>query len=355
MTLLWGTYPAAGLGTPAGLGEGIWRSASPESVAAEQVLDLPAPSFLVAHPTLPLVYAACELPASELAVLDVSRPAAPRVVATLATGGADACHLMLAPDAHTLYVAHYSSGDVAVVRLGADGLPVDDAPAQLLGHAGSGPNAARQEGPHAHSSLIAPGGRHVLVADLGTDELRRYRIVDGGLLEPDGIAATLPPGAGPRHVAVRGNLLYVACELDHQVRTLRWDDASATAEVIAERPSTLVAPRSAELQDSHLALVPGHTGDVLLVSVRGADVIAVFDVAPEGELAYRGAFDAGHWPRYFAVLRYRLVVGEERAHRVRSFALADVIGMPPELGIGEIAELPHEVGEVVSPACVIEV
>ncbi|WP_062521632.1 lactonase family protein [Demequina silvatica] len=358
MTLLWGTYPAAGLGTPAGLGEGIFRSAAPESPHAERVLELPAPSFLIAHPTLPLVYVACELAASQVVVLDVRRPAAPRIVATLATGGADACHLLLAPDALTLYVSHYSSGDLAVIPLGMDGLPRDDAPAQLLGHAGSGPVEERQEGPHAHSALFAPGGRHVLVADLGTDELRRYQVLADGLLDPDGIAATLPPGAGPRHVAVRGHLLYVTCELDHQLRTLRWDPESATAEMVAEVPSTLAAPRSAELQDAHVLLVPGVSrgaGDVLLVSVRGADVISVFDVAPEGELTYRGAFDAGHWPRYFAVLGDRLVVGEERGHRARSFALADVLGLPAEQGIGDVVSLPYAEGEIESPACVIQV
>ncbi|WP_062462082.1 lactonase family protein [Demequina soli] len=355
MALLWGTYPAAGLGTPAGLGEGLWRSAAPDSPQAERVLELPAPSFLVAHPTLPVLYAACELPASELVVLDVSRPAAPRILARLATGGADACHLLLAPSGDAIYVSHYSSGDVAVVRLGADGLPVDDAPAQLLGHAGSGPNAARQEGPHAHSAVLAPGGAHVLVIDLGTDELRRYRVLDGGLLEAAGIAATLPPGAGPRHAAVRGHLLYVSCELDNMLRTLRWDPESATAEVVAQVPSTLAAPRSAEPQDAHVALVPGHAGDMLLVSVRGPDVISVFDVAPEGELTYRGAFDAGHWPRYFAVLGDRLLVGEERGHRVRSFAMADVLGLPAENGIGDVVDLPYEAGDVPSPACVVDV
>ncbi|BDZ61979.1 hypothetical protein GCM10025873_17700 [Demequina sediminis] len=158
VTLLWGTYPAAGLGTPAGLGEGIWAQAGTGVGGAAQVLDLPAPSFLLAHPRLPLAYAASELPASTLTVLDVSRPASPRIVASLSTGGADACHLLLAPDARTLYVSHYSSGDLAVVRLGEDGLPVDDAPAQSFSHAGSGPNEDRQEGPHAHSAVLAPGG-----------------------------------------------------------------------------------------------------------------------------------------------------------------------------------------------------
>ncbi len=288
------------------------------------------------------------------ALIDVSDPEAPRVLATLATGGSDACHLLLGSDARTLYVSHYSSGDVAVVRLADDGGFADAAPAQLLGHAGSGPNADRQEGPHAHSALVAPGGRHVLVCDLGTDELRRYRILDGGLLESDGIAATLPPGAGPRHAAVRGHLLYVACELDHMLRTLRWDPGTATAEPIAETSSTLASPRSADPQDAHVALVAGDTGDVLLVSVRGPDVIAVHDVAPEGELVYRGSFDAGHWPRHFAVAGDRLLVGEERGHRVRSFALADVLGLPPETEAGAVAELPHVDAEIPSPACVVE-
>lgn len=355
MTLLWGTYPAAGLGTPAGLGEGLWIQDDAGLASAVQVAELPAPSFVLAHPSLPLAYAASELPDSALTVLDVSRPAEPRIVASLATGGADACHLLLTPDARTLYVCHYSTGDVAVVPLGEDGLPLAQAPAQLLGHRGSGPNADRQEAPHAHSSLIAPGGAHLLVCDLGTDQLRRYRLGPDGLLEPDGIAAMLPPGAGPRYATVRGALIYVTCELDHVLRTLRWDPTSATAEVVAEIPSTLAPPRSAELQDAHVALADGPHGEVLLASVRGADVVSVFDVAPEGELTYRAAIDAGEWPRFFAVIGDRLIVGAERGHQVRSFAMTDVFALRPENGIGDVVDLPHATAEVVSPACVAAV
>src|SRR5690606_40186779 len=74
-------------------------------------------------------------------------------------------------------------------------------------HAGTGPVADRQEGPHAH--FVAPfahlgaaddGSGDVLVVDLGTDELRRH---DPGA--PDGTAprvvATFPPGTGPRPLA----------------------------------------------------------------------------------------------------------------------------------------------------------
>ena len=42
-------------------------------------------------------------------------------------------------------------------------------------HSGSGPNAARQERSHAHCVLASPDNRHVLVADLGIDQLVVYR------------------------------------------------------------------------------------------------------------------------------------------------------------------------------------
>jgi 6-phosphogluconolactonase (cycloisomerase 2 family) len=134
---------------------------------------------------------------------------------------------------------------------------------------------------------------------------------------------------------------------------LRWDGASATADVIADHPTTLTPLRTGDtLYDAHVDIVRRDAGDVLLVSVRGADVISVFDVAPEGELTYRAAFDAGHWPRHFAVLGEHVVVAAERGHEVRVFALADVIALPPETESGAVAQLPHASASVISPACI---
>ena len=251
-SLWWGTYPPLGLGTPVGQGEGLYLQHGPDAALA---LALDAPSFVVAHPSLPLIYAVSESSKSSLHVIDVSGAAA-RVAVSVATGGVDACHILLAPDAGVAYVSHYGSGEVAVVRLGEDGLPVDGSPQQLLGHTGSGPREDRQEGPHAHFAGYAPGGRHVLVADLGTDELRRYLVLEDGLLEPDGIGATLPPGSGPRHFAVRGENIYLVCELDHQLRTLRWSPGDAEADVIAEVPTTRAPQRTGDdIYDAHVTLV----------------------------------------------------------------------------------------------------
>jgi len=349
--LWWGTYPPLGLGTPVGRGEGIYSQVGADT---RLELEIDAPSFVVAHATLPLLYVASESPTSALHVVDVS--GAPRVLASVPTGGVDACHVLLGPDAAVAYVSHYGSGDVAVVRLGADGLPLAEAPQQLLGHTGSGPREDRQEGPHAHQAAFAPGGGHLLVADLGTDEIRRYSVGPDGLLSEPAIAATLPAGSGPRHMAVRGELIYLVCELDHQLRTLRWAPNDATADVIAEVPTTNAPQRTGDaVYDAHISVVPGNERDVLLVSVRGVDVIALFDLSPEGEARYRTSLDVGHWPRYFAVVGDLLHVGLERGHEVRAYELARVLALPPENSVGGVAALPYEAAHVVSPACVAAV
>ncbi len=346
-TLWWGTYPEAGLGTPTGMGEGLWRQRGEH---AEQVLEIPSPSFVVAHPSLPLLYAISETESSEVHVISVEDPDLPRVLGSVPTGGRSGCHLLLSRDARSLYAAHYMSGDLMVIRVGEDGHLMDDAPVQTFGHKGSGPRQERQEAPHAHFVGYAPDESVVLVADLGTDELRAYAVREDGTLTEAGIAATLPPGAGPRHFAVRGENLYVVCELDHMVRTLRWDAGQTTAQIIAEQPSTLAPHRSGPTyNDAHVVV---HE-DVLLVSVRGPDVIAVFDLSPEGEARYRAAFDVGRWPRHFAVIGDILAVGAEEGHEVRVFALEDVLGLPPERESGAIATLPAIAASITSPACVV--
>lgn len=307
-----GTYPAAGAGTPAGRGEGIWRvdvgrSLSDSADTPVLATTTPAPSFLATHPGGRVLYAVGEQAAGTVTAFAAGPDGQLGALAVVSSGGADPCHLLLAPDARTLYVTNYSSGSVGVLPLDADGAfaratIAAGGPVQVLTHTGTGPDPERQEGPHAHSSAFAPGGAHLLVADLGTDELRRYRIEPDGRLTPDGIAVTLPPGTGPRHlVAVTAGLLYVVGELDVTVRVLRWDGATATATLVQTLPATTANPASSPVNLlAHLVL----DGDRLLVSVRGADVISTFAVDPRtglltlvGEVASGGA-----WPRHFAVL-----------------------------------------------------
>ena len=359
---LWvGTHPPDGLGTPVGKGEGVWRAQmkGDGSLTAEQVAVMPAPSFVAAHPTLPLVYAVCEDVPAALHVISADSPFA--VLSTVDLGGADACHVLLAPGERTLYITLYASGELVVVRLAPDGLPEGDNPQQRFAYQGSGPRADRQEAAHAHQAVVAPGGNHVVVCDLGSDTLWAHERREDGSLGPPTVATRFPPGSGPRHAAVHGEHLYVVCEIDHHLRTVRWDRASGTGEIVAEQPTTLAAQRTGEdVFDAHVTVVAGPTGHVLLASVRGPDVIAVFDLAPEGEARYRAAFDSGHWPRHFAVVtdaegNEHVVVAAGRGHELRSFAVQDILALPPETEAGAIATLAHASAAVTSPACIAAV
>lgn len=345
----WGTYPETGLGTPTGLGEGLW-SMTPGGSAAVQVLDLPSPTFVIVHPDLPLLYAATEEAVSTVVSIDISDPDQPTLLDVVRTGGSGACHVLLSHDTLTLYISHYGSGEVAVVPLSADGRLAVDTPIQLLAWKGEGPVPRRQEGPHAHFAGYAPDNETLLVTDLGTDELRRYWILPDGALRSDGFAAVLPPGAGPRHFAVRGDLLYLTSELDHMVRTLRWDAASRVAEPVATLPSTHVPLRSGEeIYDAHIVVV----NDVVLASIRGCDVISVFDLDSGGLPVYRGGFDSGgEHPRHFAIVGERLVVGNEKSHLASLFDLADVLALDPPADPSVPSELPHIDVPIPSPACI---
>ncbi|HZL01657.1 MAG TPA: lactonase family protein [Cellulomonas sp.] len=363
-TSLWiGTYPAAGAGSPAGLGEGIWRveldTASGTFGAAELVAVTPSPSFVAAHPSGRVLYAVGELTAGTVTAFAVPEGSVPGQLVALdvvASGGADPCHLLLAPDARTLYVANYSSGTLGVLPLDADGLFTAEVraargPVQVLGHAGSGPDASRQEGPHAHFVAIAPGGQFVVVADLGTDDLRRYaRDTATGLLSAAGIAATLPPGTGPRHLvfAADGRTAYVVGELDVSVHVLAWDPATASGTLVQSLPAG--PPRPLDQVPGSAAgprVLPSHIeldGDRLVVAVRTSDVLVAYSATADGTLVADGATSVpGAWPRHFAVVDGVVVVAAQVGGVL--VALRSGEGLAPRV-VTSVLPLP-------APACVV--
>ncbi|CAN5178922.1 lactonase family protein [soil metagenome] len=334
-TSLWiGTYPEAGAGSPAGLGGGVWRvavdAASGTLGVAELVAVTPSPSFVATHPSGRVLYAVGELTAGTVTAFtvpdDAATPGRLDVLDVVASGGADPCHLLLAPDARTLYVANYSSGTLGVLPLDADGrftaqVRAEGGPVQVWGHEGSGPDASRQEGPHAHFAAITPGGRFVVVADLGTDELRRYaRDPATGLLGAAGIAATLPPGTGPRHLvfAPDGLTAYVVGELDVSVCVLAWDPGTASGALVQQLPAGPPLDHRDREQGGTgggRRVLPSHVeldGDRLLVAVRTSDVLAGYAVTADGTLVADGATALpGAWPRHFAVVEGTVVVAAQ--------------------------------------------
>lgn len=344
-----GTYPPGGPGTPAGRGDGVWW-VDPAGTGPRRVLEAPSPTFLAQHPAGGRLYAVSELAQGRLTVFgpdDGARPGPPgtlRPVSIHDSGGSFPCHVAVDPGGRRLVVAHYGDGAVASFPLDRAG---DVAGGATLWPASgtAGPHADRQDGPHAHSTAISPDGAVALVADLGTDELRRYRVEPP---EDHGVACTLPPGTGPRHLAYRtpasgtsaSITLYATLELSSEVAVLSWDAASGTAALVA-RHGLPQGGDGAQTLPSHLVI----DGDRLHVGVRGPDVLTTFRIAADGRLSLVGSTPTVAWPRHFAVVGDWLVVAGERADALGWHRLEG-----SDRGLGELVHRDF----VPAPACVVD-
>ncbi len=266
------------------------------------------PSFLALHPKLPVLYAVSEIgryegkPAG--AVTAFSIDAATGALAELGrepTGGPVPCHLAVDATGSHLVIANYVDGTVASFPIAPDGRlkPV----AQLLRHEGSGPNAQRQKGPHAHGVTFAPANDFVFVPDLGIDRVVGYRFdaATGRLDRHEPASPALHPGAGPRHIAFRpdGKTAYVVNELDATVTAFRWDAKGGTMKPLA---TVAGVPKDFTAKNTAAEVVVHPSGRFLYSSNRGHDSIAVFTLDADGTPApVQHQPTGGRAPRNFAV------------------------------------------------------
>lgn len=261
------------------------------------------PSFVVAHPQKPWLYAVSETSAEQdgtpghVWALRIERdPLRVEPLNHQPSAGDHPCHLELDASGKWLLVSNYSSGTVAVLPIQADGSL--GAMTDLIRHTGSsGVNAERQAGPHAHSATFTPDQRFVIVADLGLDQLLVYAFdAEAGKVQPCGHAEA-QPGAGPRHIAFHpnGRFVYVANELNSTVSLC---DYNAVGGTLQQRQTIATVPSGQEswIADIHLSL----SGKHVYVSNRGHDSIAVFEVAQDGALSPATTISCGgSWPRHF--------------------------------------------------------
>jgi 6-phosphogluconolactonase len=195
----------------------------------------------------------------------------------------------------------------------------------VVQHSGSGPNAERQEAPHAHCIVPDPSNRFALAADLGADRVFVYRLDFEGkaLRRVEGGDAVMRSGAGPRHLAFHPTLplVFVANELDSTVATLRFDAERGALSPLRIH-STVPAGWSGTNQpaDIHIA----SSGRALYVSNRGHNSLAVFSVAEStGALALVQVISTeGDWPRNFSLdpTGKWLLVANQRSNSVVVFS-----------------------------------
>jgi 6-phosphogluconolactonase len=297
----------------------------------------PNPSFLAIHSNGRVLYAVNELEEYDgLATGAVSAFAIARNTGALtrlndqASGGGAPCYLSVDRSARAVLVANYVGGSIALLPIQANGAVAPAA--HVVRHTGKGPNAARQEAPHAHCILADPSNRFVLAADLGVDRVFVYRLdlEAKSLHRVEGGEAVMRRGAGPRHIAFHPKLplVFVANELDSTVATLRFDAERGRLSPV-DTHSTVTAGFTGTNYpaDIHVA----SNGRTLYVSNRGHNSIAVFSVAEStGALVLEQVVPTqGDWPRNFSLdpTGRWLLVANQRSDSVVVFGCDPDSGM----------------------------
>jgi 6-phosphogluconolactonase len=264
-----------------------------------------SPSWVAVHPSGKFAYAANETgPKSTVTAfsIDAANAKLTQLNQQSALGG-DPCYLSFDKTGKFLFVANYSSGNVVVFPILADG-KLGEHSANVKDAGALGPNKERQEGPHAHWVQASPDNRFVFVSDLGLDAILSYRFdaAKGTLTPNDPPAAKLTPGAGPRHIAFspNGKFVYVVSELSNTVTAFSYNADKGTLHEI-QILSTLPSTFSGRNDDAEITEDPN--GKWLFASNRGHDTIAVFAVNPaDGTLRHTGEYPTGgKEPRHFTI------------------------------------------------------
>lgn len=325
MTLLYtGTYTKPPLGRAGGIG--IYRYDAGTLEPLTTVDGVTNPSFLALDASGRHLYAVCESDGG--AVVAYARDGRSGALTELnrqSTGGDGPCYVSLDPSGRYALVANYNSGSIAALPVAADG-SLEPA-SSVVQHEGSGPNADRQEGPHAHMILPTPDGRWVLAVDLGTDEVITYRLSGGQLERVSALQTT--PGAGPRHVAFApdGRTVYVITELGNTVVACDYDPATG-ALTARQELSTLPEGYDEVSYCAHIVVAPD--GRAVYGSNRGHDSIVTFTVGADGTLTQAGHVSTGgNFPRHFALDPdgTRMLVANQNTDNVA------VLARDPERGV----------------------
>ncbi|MFJ3596977.1 lactonase family protein [Streptomyces sp. NPDC090126] len=302
---------------------------------------VPDPSFLAVGPREggTVLYAVGESAPGVAAAFAIDDGLPTLLGPARAVDGDAPTHLALA--ANHLVTANYASGSVTALPVLADGAL--GAAASVLRHEGSGPDAGRQEAPHAHQVLADPSGNWLVSVDLGTDSVRVCALDPAtGALSLHGETA-LRPGTGPRHLAFHpsGALVYVLGELEPTLTVCRWDAAAGRLDVLGETPvlpEHETAGRTARTYPSEV--VVARDGRFLWTANRGHDSISVFTLDESGEKAALVATVGcgGRWPRDLTLdpSGQWLYAANEHSGNVSWFAVDAETGIPRHAGSVEV-------------------
>jgi 6-phosphogluconolactonase len=262
-------------------------------------------------------------------------------------GGAP-CHISITKDGRFALVANYVGGNAVVLRIeksGRLGSLVD-----LEQHEGKGPNAERQEAPHAHSVILDDENRFAFVNDLGIDRIAIYEFDrNTGRLTANRAQPFYKsrPGAGPRHFKIHpnGTFAFGLNELDMSVTSLSFDRRLGRLSEV-QTLSTLPTGYTGANSCADIHITPD--GNFLYASNRGDDSIVSYEIDKRaGTLQLIGhTSTAGKTPRNFAIdpTGSYLLVANQHSDSIVVFAI--------DRSNGKLSPTGHT-ASVPSPVCLL--
>jgi 6-phosphogluconolactonase len=270
-----GTHPSTALGIY------VFRM-DPNDGALTQLHIVPAsnPSFVALDPTQAHLYSVNEDLQGKVSAYAINPANGALTFLNTASRTANSPRTSTSiPSGQYFYAANYGTGNFPVYRISptARSAPMTDE-FQSVGN-GTGPNPARQEGPHAHQILTDLGGGHVFGVDLGADKVNALNLDLGhGLVQcPNTVPfAPVASGSGPRHMAFHPNRqrAYVLDELTSTITVFNYDPQRG-ALVWKQTISTLPDNFTGSNTTAEIRIHP--SGQFLYNTNRGHNSVTMYD------------------------------------------------------------------------------
>jgi 6-phosphogluconolactonase len=256
------------------------------------------------------------------------------------TFGNGPCYIALDPSEEFVVVGNYSSGNFSVYRNKKGKLEH----IQTIQHEGESIIKNRQSGPHVHSAVFHPDGKHLLVADLGTDKIHIYQF-NPTYSVPFQPAANpyfeVSGGAGPRHLLVhpKGSPVYLVHELTAEVGVYAFEDSKMKH--LMTLPLT-AADFMGNVSAAEIRISPD--ANFIYVSNRGdANTISVFEIEKEGTLKWtENVPTGGIMPRNFIITKDGkfLLAGHQSSGNITVFERNIKTGKLSQLEIESVFQQP---------------
>lgn len=272
--------------------------------------DIINPSYITISPDKQYIYAVSEINSDSVSrhgqvyALSINTSAQKlEFINKQSSKGDYPCYISTDHNGDIAMVANYGTGNIAIFPINEDGSL--DSATSVMQHDGKGPDASRQNGPHAHMIVTDPDNNFLLSNDLGTDEIYSYP-VDYQLLvlTKQRVAAQTHPGAGPRHLIFHPSKknAYVINELNGTIEAFHYFDTLGKLERFQTISTVAEGENGENASCADIHITPN--GAFLYASNRGDfNNIAMYKVSEEdGSLSLVGHQSVkGKTPRNFLI------------------------------------------------------